>query len=336
MISTVTVASVASAVRAAAKDDPWWYTARDWVLGTPMRIAIIVISALIVQILLVWFIKRVVRRTANRARVERLSQQRKVARTAELSAMLLNQRTEQRSAAIGSLLRSVVVITIWTIAVLMILPLLGIDVGPLLASAGVIGVALGFGAQTMVKDYLSGLFLIAEDQFGVGDIVDVGPVIGTVEDIQLRYTRLRDLSGVVWYVRNGEILRVANRSQGWTLAIVDIPIAYDENIDRVREIVDAVATDMDEDPSYDDLLLGRPSFAGVESMSGDAVVIRITAKAAPEQQIAVARTIRERMKLAFDRAGIVVPVLARPMPGMPGSTGPGSSSSATGQPRAGA
>jgi small conductance mechanosensitive channel len=305
----------------AAKDPEWWETARDWVLGIPLRIAIILIAALIAQLVLSWVIRRVVRRTSKRARVERLSQQRKVARTAELSALLLNQRTEQRAAAVGSLLRSVVTITIWTIAVLMILPLLGVDIGPLLASAGVIGVALGFGAQTMVKDYLSGLFLIAEDQFGVGDIVDVGPVIGTVEDVQLRYTRLRDLSGVVWYVRNGEILRVANRSQGWTLAIVDIPIAYDEDLDRVRDLVEAVATDMDEDPSYDDLLLGRPTFAGVESVSGEAVVVRITAKAAPEQQIAVARTIRERMKLAFDRAGIVVPMLMRPMPGTPGSSG---------------
>ncbi len=331
-------AAVAALVPAAAKDPEWWESARDWVLGAPVRIAIILVSALVAQILLSWVIRRVVRRTSKRARVERLSQQRKIARTAELSVLLMNQRTEQRAAAVGSLLRSVVAITIWTIAVLMILPLLGIDVGPLLASAGVIGVALGFGAQTMVKDYLSGLFLIAEDQFGVGDIVDVGPVIGTVEDVQLRYTRLRDLSGVVWYVRNGEILRVANRSQGWTMAIVDIPIAYDENIDRVREIVEAVATDMDEDPAYDDLLLGRPTFAGVESMSGDAVVIRITAKAAPEEQIAVARTIRERMKLAFDRAGIVVPVLARQIPGMPGMPGAGGSASggSTGQPRGGA
>jgi small conductance mechanosensitive channel len=138
----------------------------------------------------------------------------------------------------------------------------------------------------------------------------------------LRYTRLRDMTGVVWYVRNGEILRVANRSQGWTLAIVDIPIAYDEDIDQVRAIVERVATDMDEDPTYDDQLLGRPTFAGVESVSGEAVVIRITAKAAPDQQITVARTIRERMKLALDRAGITVPVLVRPIPGMPGGGAP--------------
>jgi small conductance mechanosensitive channel len=247
---------------------------------------------------------------------------RQVTRTAELSKVLLTQRTEQRANAIGTLLRSVIGITVWSIALLMILPLLGINIAPLLASAGIIGIALGFGAQTLVKDYLSGILLIIEDQYGVGDIVDVGEAVGTVEEVALRYTRLRDLTGVVWYVRNGEILRVANRSQGWTLAIVDIPIGYNENIDRVRDIVDSVANDMDEDPTYDDMLLGRPMFAGVESVSGEAVVIRITAKSVPDQQIPLARTIRERMKLAFDRAGITVPVLVRPLSGMPGPTNP--------------
>jgi small conductance mechanosensitive channel len=320
------VTGVAAAVLAAAKDEPaFWETARDWLLGVPLKILVILVAALITQIVLNWLIRRVVRRTSEKAKVERLAQTRKITRTAELSEVLLTQRTEQRAAAIGTLLRSVVGITVWSVALLTILPLLGIDIAPLLASAGVIGVALGFGAQTLVKDYLSGIFIIAEDQYGVGDLVDVGPVIGTVEEVALRYTRLRDQTGVVWYVRNGEILRVANRSQGWTLAIVDIPIAYDEDIERVRAIVEAVATDMDEDPAYDDQLLGRPMFAGVESVSGEAVIIRITAKAAPDQQITVARTIRERMKLAFDRAGVVVPVLIRPIPGMPGQGGaPGS------------
>ena len=309
-------------VSAAAKDAPFWETARDWLLGVPLQVLFILVSALVIQLILTWSIRRVVRRASERAKHERLAQMRMVTRTAELSDLLLNQRTEQRSNAIGTLLRSIVAITVWTIALLTILPLLGIDIAPLLASAGVIGVALGFGAQTLVKDYLSGIFLIIEDQYGVGDVVDVGPVIGTVEEVELRFTRLRDMSGVVWYVRNGEILRVANRSQGWTLAIVDIPIAYNENIDRVREIVDQVAVDMDEDPNYDELLLGKPTFAGVESVSGEAVVIRITAKAAPEQQINVARTIRERMKMAFDRAGIVVPVLVRQLPNVLGQGNP--------------
>ncbi len=306
----------------AAKDTPFWEAARDWLLGVPLQILLILVGAVVAQVVLSWAIRRVVRRASERAKHERLAQMRKVTRTAELSDLLLNQRTEQRANAIGTLLRSIVAITVWSVAVLMILPLLGIDIAPLLASAGVIGVALGFGAQTLVKDYLSGIFMIVEDQYGVGDMVDVGPVFGTVEEVALRFTRLRDQSGVVWYVRNGEILRVANRSQGWTMAIVDIPIAYNEDIDRVREIVDRVAIDMDEDPSYDDLLLGKPSFAGVESVSGEAVIIRITAKAAPEKQLDVARTIRERMKLAFDRAGIVVPVVVRGLPNVPGAQTP--------------
>jgi small conductance mechanosensitive channel len=309
-------------VLTAAKDAPFWETARDWLVGVPLQILIILVSAVVVQFVLTRTIKRVVKRASENAKSERLAQMRQVTRTAELSTLLLTQRTEQRANAIGTLLRSVIAITVWSIALLMILPLLGIAIGPLLASAGVIGVALGFGAQTLVKDYLSGIFLIIEDQYGVGDMVDLGPVMGTVEEVALRFTRLRDPSGVVWYVRNGEILRVANRSQGWTMAVVDIPIAYNENLDRVREIVDAVALDMDEDPNYDDLLLGRPSFAGVESVSGEAVIIRITAKAAPEKQIDVARTIRERMKTALDRAGIVVPVMVRQLPNMPGSTNP--------------
>jgi len=307
-------------ITAAAK--PNWYDGPvEWVLGTPLQVIIIVVAALIVQIVLVRVIHKIVKRTSDRARIERLEQTRKYTRTAELSEMLMTQRTEQRAAAIGTLLTSSVSLIVWTVAVLMALEALGVNVAPLLASAGVVGVALGFGAQTMVKDYLSGIFLIIEDQFGVGDVVDLGPVIGTVEEVALRYTRLRDLSGVVWYVRNGEILRVANRSQGWTLASVDIPVAYDENLDRVRDLIESVAIDMDEDPTYDDMLLGKPTFAGVESMSGEAMVVRVTAKAVPEKQIILARTIRERIKLAFDRAGIVMPMTMRPMPGqmMPGS-----------------
>ena len=309
-----------SALVILTKEQTWWESARDWIIGVPLQFVSIFVVALIAQIVLLWTIRRIVRRTTERARRERLEDSRRTMRTAELSDVLLNQRTEQRAAAIGSLLTSVVSISVWVIALLTALPLLGIDIAPLLASAGVIGVALGFGAQTLVKVYLSGIFLIIEDQFGVGDVVDLGPAIGTVEEVALRYTRLRDLSGIVWYVRNGEILRVANKSQGWTLAVVDIPVAYNADLDKVRDIIENVAIDMDEDPTYDDMLLGKPMFAGVESMSGDAVFLRVTAKAVPEQQVPLARAIRERLKLAFDRAGIVIPVLVRPLPNMP--TGP--------------
>ena len=303
------LALVATLPVAAAKDDGWWITLWDWLIGTPLEIIATIIIALVLQKALGWIIRRVVLRTSERARRERLEQTRKVTRTAELSVILLTQRTEQRAAAIGSLLSSIIAITVWGVAIIVILESLSVDIAPLLASAGVIGVILGFGAQTLIKDYLSGIFIILEDQFGVGDIVDVGPVVGTVEEVSLRYTRLRDMSGVVWYVRNGEILRVANRSQGWTLAIVDIPVDYDSDLDRVRDLIEKVAIDMDEDPTYDDMLLGQPQFAGVESMSGNAVVVRVTAKAVPEMQVQLVRSIRERLKLSFDRAGIIVPVL---------------------------
>lgn len=298
-----------------AKDESWIdvlnNSFNNSFVGTPLRIVFILILALIAQLVLLSLIRRLVNKTSERAKRERLEQSRKVTRTAELSELIMSQRTEQRANAIGSLLTSVISVTIWAVAVLTILPLLGIDIAPLLASAGVIGVALGFGAQTLVKDYLSGIFMIVEDQFGVGDVIDVGNVVGTVEEVALRYTRLRDLSGVVWYVRNGEILRVGNRSQGWTLAIVDIPVAYSENIDRVRELVDLVGVDMDEDPAYDDMLLSPPKFVGVESVSGEAVVIRIVAKAVPEKQVPLVRAIRERVKTAFDRAGITIPIVVR-------------------------
>lgn len=289
----------------------------EFLQGVPLQILIIVVVAVVIRFILVRVLDRIVKRMAEKGRRERLGEARRAERTQELSEVLMSQRRKQRAEAIGTLLRSIITATVLIIALLLLLPLLGIDIAPLLASAGVVGVALGFGAQSLVKDYLSGIFLVFEDQYGVGDMVDLGEAIGVVEDITLRITRLRDLSGVVWYVRNGEILRVANQSQGWTLASVDIPIAYDESLDVVREAIQTVAEDMYADPQFDEMLLGKPSFAGVESVSGDAMFIRVLAKAAPEKQIPLTRAIRARIKEEFDRRGVRVPVVARPFP--PGS-----------------
>jgi small-conductance mechanosensitive channel len=283
----------------------------------PAFILVSIVVAAIADFAVGRVIKRTVSKAAKSLQRERLSSEKKNARTAELTDLLMGERREQRAESIGSLLRSFMKLLIWGSTILIILTKLGIEIGPLLASAGVVGVALGFGAQTLVKDYLAGIFLIIEDQFGVGDLVDLGDAIGTVEEIRLRTTRVRDLSGVVWYIRNGEIIRVANKSQGWTMASVELPVAYDEDLERIREIVTQIGTAMDEDPQFDDILLGKPEFAGVESVSGEAVFIRILAKAAPQQQVALARAIRERMKLAFDEAGVKVPVVARSYPQQP-------------------
>ena len=149
----------------------------------------------------------------------------------------LSERRRQRTETLGSVLRSLVTTIVFGVAFVMILDEVGIPIAPLLASAGVAGVALGFGAQSLVKDFLSGIFMILEDQYGVGDVIDTGEAIGKVEDVTLRVTRLRDGNGVVWYVRNGEIIRVGNRSQGWSTAIVDLPVAYTEDVERVQAIL---------------------------------------------------------------------------------------------------
>ena len=306
----------------------FWQAVGDWMKSN----AIIIVLTIVVSFIIWWILVRLIRRVTQNAK-NRLDQQdrpgqaRGVEGTQELTAVLMSQRREQRFEAISQLLRSITTFSIVTLALLIILGQLGVNMAPLLASAGVIGVALGFGAQTLVKDFLSGIFLVLEDQFGVGDVVDLGPATGTVEEVTLRVTRIRDLSGVVWYVRNGEILRVANRSQGWTLASGDVPIAYNEDLDRVRRIVEEVGSQMDGDPAYDGILFGTPTYAGVESVSGDAVFVRVTAKAAPDQQMSAGRALREQLKLAFDRAGVRVPVLVRQ--NLPGSTPPTSGQTGT-------
>ncbi len=288
--------------------------------AVPVQIILIFVIAIIlntaVKISISRFVKGAIKRTNDKAP----QYKRNADNTVELSAMVMQQRTVQRVKAIGQLFSSASALIIWTVAIMSVLSILGFNVGPLLASAGVAGVALGFGAQTLIKDFLAGIFIILEDQYGVGDVVDLGPAIGTVEEVDLRVTRLRDMGGVVWYVRNGEILRVANRSQGWTVATVDVPVAYDEDLEKVRVVIDRVGKEMLDDPAFAGMLLGAPQYAGVEQVAGDAIFVRIVAKTAPDQPTQTAREIREKIKGAFDKAGIRVPVLARPFPtssGMP-------------------
>jgi len=273
----------------------------NWLIGTPLKIAIIVVTALVAR----WLINRAISHFVDRMSASTL-------RAPQAFDVIPTERRRQRSEAVGALLRSIVTATVFTIATAMVLGQLGINLGPLIAGAGIIGVALGFGAQSFVKDFISGVFMILEDQYGVGDVIDTGFVIGTVEDVSLRVTRVRDLNGIVWYVRNGEVIRIGNRSQGWATAITDIPVGYDEDLERVRAVVDEVGAAMIADPAWATALLEAPQWMGVESVAGDAVTIRITARTAPQQQVQVAREIRERLKSAFDAAGITVPTLRRP------------------------
>ena len=163
------------------------------------------------------------------------------------------------------------------------------NIAPIIASAGIIGIALGFGAQSLVKDFLSGIFMIFEDQYGVGDVVDVGEASGTVEAVSLRVTRLRDLNGTVWYVPNGEILRVGNMSQNWSRAVVDVNVGYHEDLARVQRVLREVAHDLWEDDDFTGLIIEEPEVTGVEMFTADGVTLRVLLKTAPMEQWGVAR-----------------------------------------------
>jgi moderate conductance mechanosensitive channel len=204
----------------------------------------------------------------------------------------------------GSLLNSISSIVIWTIFAITAVAELGYPIGPLIASAGVVGVALGFGAQSLVKDFLSGISMIFEDQYGVGDVVDVGSASGTVEAVGLRVTRLRDVEGTVWYVRNGEILRVGNKSQNWARTVLDIPVALDQDLHKVQEVLRDVAHDVWDDEDFKHLVIEEPEVWGVQELTPNWISVRVTLKTAPMEQWAVAREMRQRIKLRFDHEGI--------------------------------
>ena len=207
----------------------------------------------------------------------------------------------------GDLLKSVITGVLVAIFGTMILSQVGVNIAPIIASAGILGIALGFGAQSLVKDFLSGVFMIFEDQYGVGDVIDVGEAIGTVEAVSLRVTRLRDLDGTVWYVPNGEILRVGNKSQNWSRAVVDVGVGYDEDLARAKRVLSEVAHDLWEDEDFRSVIVEEPEVTGVEALTPDAITLRVLVKTPPMEQWAVARELRQRIKARFDHEGIEIP-----------------------------
>ena len=251
------------------------------------------------------------------------------------AAPLLTERRRQRTETIGSVLRSVTSIALFVIGTTMVLAELGFDLGPLIASAGVVGVALGFGAQNVVKDFLNGMFMILEDQYGVGDAIDTGEASGIVEAVGLRTTRLRSVDGTVWHIRNGEIIRIGNMSQGWSRALLDVSVAYDTDTDLATRTIKAVADSVWKDPVLGLLVLEEPEVWGVENLGVDGIAIRLVVKTAPLEQWTVARELRKRIKGAFAEAGIEIPLPQRSLwlrtsptaepqvvPASPGEAGP--------------
>jgi small-conductance mechanosensitive channel len=294
----------------------WW----EGLVAPSLTIVGTFAGALLLRWLLHRAIDRVVGTALTRAARNESQTPRRATRILAQATGLDEERKTQRAATMGAILKSTSTFVIFTLALLTVMATVGLPLGPLLASAGVGGVALGFGAQSLVKDFLSGVFMILEDQYGVGDVIDTGEAIGTVEDVTLRVTRLRDASGVVWYVRNGEIVRIGNRSQGWSTALVDIPVGYSESLDTVLPLIRKVVHDLDESEDWKTRLLEEPVVAGVESMVGGVVTVRIIAKCAPNESFPVSREIRERVKAAFDQAGIRAPQVAPPYGAGPGGS----------------
>ncbi|MFF4789174.1 mechanosensitive ion channel family protein [Streptomyces sp. NPDC001276] len=260
------------------------------------------------KILLILVIAAVLRGVVRRAITKVID---RMARTAQavdgtaLGGLLVNaERRRQRSQAIGSVLRSVTSFLIMGTAALMVLSTFEINLAPLLASAGVAGVAIGFGARNLVTDFLSGVFMILEDQYGVGDSIDAGVAAGEVIEVGLRVTKLRGANGEIWYVRNGEIKRIGNLSQGWATAGVDVTVRTDEDLDRVKATLDEVAERMSKEEPWNELLWSPIEVLGLDSVLIDSMVVRVTAKTMPGKSVTVERELRWRIKRAFDAAGI--------------------------------
>lgn len=283
----------------------------DLFVARPVKIALILALA--------WLAARVVRRAIRRftkglgavgADVVTAADRVSVADRSAASLLHTGAKTVrglQRAETIGALLGSVAGFAIWGVAALMVLGELGVELGPLLAGAGIVGVAVGFGAQNLVRDFLSGIFMLMEDQYGVGDVIDAGPASGTVEGVSLRTTRLRDIEGNVWHIPNGFIDRVSNKSQEWSRALLDIPVAYGTDTDRAAAVIKEVADATWRDEVWSGDILSEPEVWGVEAFGADALVIRLVVKTKPSSQWKVGRELRARIKRSFDAEGIEIP-----------------------------
>ena len=283
----------------------FWEDHKKVLIEIPIRVVAIILVALIIRAILRRMIDRAVRPV--RGEVPRLLRpfKEKLQNSSFLeSAGLLSERRAQRAATLGSVLKSAVSITVFAVAFLVILGELQINLAPFIAGTSIVGVALGFGAQNIVKDFLAGMFMLLEDQYGVGDVIDFQLASGTVEAVGLRSTRLRDVNGTVWYVRNGEVLRVGNKSQGFAQVVLDIPLDAWADVDRASSAMRDVGEEMAQDDEWSSVFLSTPEVQGVESMTRDETVIRLVAKVRPLEQWRTARELRRRIRDRLERLDI--------------------------------
>lgn len=289
----------------------WWQTEnmQSWLIDKPIGIALILIVAIIGS----WLLRRLITKLAdNSIKKGKLSSPlspRKAHRTTD--KVLEKTQEARRTSRIQTLAgvgRSAVAIFVWVWAVLAILDKLGVNVAPLVASAGVVGVALGFGAQALVKDFLSGIFMLMEDQYGIGDTIDLGNgVFGDVESISLRITTVRDIDGALWYVRNGEILQVANHSDRYSVARVQVPIALSNDPTRAVDVITTAAEEAARDSDIKDFILATPTVNGMSGLEVDHMSYRVSVKTLPGKQWDVQRAMQAKILTAMHAEGITTP-----------------------------
>ncbi len=293
----------------------------DGIAGAPFHIALILFLA--------WLTRRLLRKAIDRF-VERLIREReatqasaeeeaqgvfaKIQRKASQTVNHIHERSDrskERALTLGAVLRGVAAFVVATAAILLILGELNVSLGPLLAGAGIAGLAFGFGGQSLVRDVLAGIFVLTEDQYGVGDIVDLGDANGVVEHVSLRTTQVRDVQGALWTVPNGEVRRVCNRSQIWSRAVLDIQVAYATDLDHAMSVIRTVIDDVWHEQPEDATIIEQPEIWGLEQFGDNALVIRVVLKTEPSEQWRTARIVRARLKKAFDEAGIEMPLPQR-------------------------
>ena len=288
-------------------------TAVLWFIGTIVEPLLIVAVILTGAALGLRLLRRALRRVIDRAKepAPGLADvlRRGAAEEDEAAAWAVHQeRRDQRAEALGTLAESVVRVVVWGFAILTALGTVGINLAPLIAGAGVLGVAIGFGAQDLVKDFISGVLMLIEDQYGVGDVIDAGDAVGVVEEVSLRTTRIRDVSGTVWHVPNGSIARVGNMTQEWSRMLLDVGVAYETDVDRAIELLHGVLERFQARDDVREMLLDEPmEIWGVNDLGDSSVAIRVVAKTVPGQQWPLGRLFRQVVKRELDAAGIEIP-----------------------------
>ena len=289
----------------------------SWIVERPLKVVVILLVAMIVNRLLRRAIDRMVQRIISVREQEQteaeIESEKTLSNVGERARRRLQrisengERSRQRALTLGAVLRGTSTTIVYLMGLMIALGEIGLDLGPLLAGAGIVGLAIGFGAQSLVADFIAGVFVIIEDQYGVGDWVDVGSASGTVERVSLRTTVLRDAHGTVWVVPNGEIRRVGNSSQLWARTVLDLEVAYDTDIDKAATIIKDVADQLWEEQLEVATILEEPVVSGVQSFGADSIAIRLSVKTEPGEQWSTGRILRARIKKAFDTYGIEIP-----------------------------